>query len=50
MIDSISPGEFWRDADDWLRYGCSASPGARARVAIPAGPELKMLVVERRLP
>lgn len=50
MIDSISPGEFWRDADDWLRYGCSAAPGARQRMAVPAGPELKMLVVEHRLP
>jgi hypothetical protein len=50
MIDSISPGEFWRDADDWLRYGCSASPGARQRVAVPAGPARQMLVVEHRLP
>ncbi|HEX8744276.1 MAG TPA: hypothetical protein VF712_14185 [Thermoleophilaceae bacterium] len=50
MIDAISPGEFWRDADDWLRYGCSESPGAKFRAAAPAGPELRMLVVERRLP
>ena len=50
MIDAIAPGEFWRDADDWLRYGCSASPGVRQRMAVPAGPELKMLVVEHRLP
>lgn len=50
MIDSISPGEFWRDADDWLRYGCAAAPGAKLRVAAPAGPAMRMLVVEHRLP
>ena len=50
MIDSISPGEFWRDADDWLRYGCTESPGAKYKPAAPAGPALEMLVVEHRLP
>ena len=50
MIDSIAPGEFWRDADDWLRYGCSEAPGAKARAAVPAGPAMQNLVVEHRLP
>jgi len=50
MIDSIAPGEFWRGSDDWLRYGCSASTGARYRPVFPAGPELKVLHVEHRLP
>jgi hypothetical protein len=50
MIDSIAPGEFWRDADDWLRYGCTAAPGAKYRTAVPAGPAMRMLVVEHRLP
>ena len=51
MIDSIAPGEFWRDADDWLRYGCAGSTTAIvARRALDVGPRLKMLVVERRLP
>ena len=50
MIDSIAPGEFWRDSDNWLRYGCTASPGARYRTAVPAGPRMRMLVVEHRLP
>jgi hypothetical protein len=48
MIASISPGEYWRDADDWLRLGCSASTGA-LKVA-RAGAELPLLVVEHRLP
>lgn len=50
MIDSISPGEFWRDTDEWLRYGCSASPGARYRPGIPAGRRMRMLHVEHALP
>lgn len=51
MIDAIAPGEFWRDADDWLRYGCSASSGPKLRRAVaPAGPRMRMLVVEHRLP
>ena len=50
MIDSISPGEFWRDSDNWLRYGCAASPGAKYRPVIPAGPRMRMLHVEHRLP
>ena len=50
MIDTISPGEFWRDTDEWLRYGCSASTGAKYRPALPAGPALRMLHVEHRLP
>jgi hypothetical protein len=50
MIDSIAPGEFWRDADDWLRYGCATAPGAKARMANPAGPARPLLVVEHRLP
>ncbi|HEX8054187.1 MAG TPA: hypothetical protein VF517_14440 [Thermoleophilaceae bacterium] len=50
MIDSIAPGEFWRDADDWLRYGCSASAGGRSKLAVPAAPQMRMLVVEHRLP
>jgi hypothetical protein len=51
MIDSISPGEFWRDADDWLRFGCSRSTGAqKLRPALPGGPALDMQVVEHRLP
>jgi hypothetical protein len=50
MIDSIAPGEYWRDADDWLRYGCSASTGVRPRVAVPAAPAMSMLAVEHRLP
>lgn len=50
MIDAIAPGEFWRDSDDWLRFGCSASTGARPKLAIPAGPQMRMLVVEHRLP
>jgi hypothetical protein len=51
MIDAISPGEYWRDSDEWLRYGCSAQTGAKTygRIA-PAGPRLRMLVVEHRLP
>ena len=50
MIASIAPGEFWRDADDWLRYGCAASSGAKYRPTVPAGPRMRMLVVEHRLP
>ena len=50
MIASISPGEFWRDSDDWLRYRCSQSTGPRARRTVPAGPALPMLVQEHRLP
>jgi hypothetical protein len=50
MIDSLSPGEFWRDADDWTRIGCSAAPGAKFRRAIPAGPAMRMLVIEHALP
>ena len=50
MIDSISPGEFWRDTDEWLRFGCSASTGPLYRIAPPAGPEMPLLVVERQLP
>jgi hypothetical protein len=50
MIDAISPGEFWRDADDWVRYGCSASSGPKYRPVVPAGPRMRMLVVEHRLP
>ncbi|HEX8647045.1 MAG TPA: hypothetical protein VF715_09080 [Thermoleophilaceae bacterium] len=50
MIDAISPGEFWRDADNWLRYGCSASSGPKYRPVVPAGPRMRMLVVEHRLP
>jgi hypothetical protein len=50
MIDTISPGEYWRDSDEWLRYGCSASTGAMYRVAAPAGAAMRMLVVEHRLP
>ena len=50
MIDAISPGEYWRDSDEWLRYGCSASTGVRPRLAIPAGPAMRMLHVEHRLP
>jgi hypothetical protein len=37
MIASISPGEFWRDADEWLRFGCSASTGPKLKLAAPAG-------------
>lgn len=48
MIEAISPGEYWRDADDWLRYGCSTTTGL-PKLA-PAGPALPMLVVEHRLP
>lgn len=51
MIDAIAPGEFWRDSDDWLRYGCSASTGPQLRRAMaPDGPRMHMLVVEHRLP
>jgi hypothetical protein len=50
MIDSISPGEFWRDSDDWLRFGCSASTGALLKPVAPAGAKLDLLVVQRRLP
>lgn len=50
MIDTIAPGEFWRDADDWLRYGCSASTGIRPKLAAPAGPALEFQVVVHRLP
>jgi hypothetical protein len=50
MIDSISPGEYWRDTGDWLRYGCSRSNWVRPRVAPPAGPRMAMLHVERALP
>ncbi|MDQ3934158.1 MAG: hypothetical protein M3340_05955 [Actinomycetota bacterium] len=50
MIDSIAPGEFWRDSDDWLRYGCNGMPGSRSRTGLPAGPALPMLVEEHRLP
>jgi hypothetical protein len=50
MIDAISPGEFWRDADDWVRYGCSTSSGPKYRPVVPAGPRMRMLVVEHRLP
>jgi hypothetical protein len=49
MIDSIAPGEFWRDADDWLRYGCAGSSGPKFRAAVPAGPRMRMLVVEHRV-
>jgi hypothetical protein len=49
MIESLAPGEYWRDADDWLRIGCSAATGIRPRIAAPAA-EMKMLVVEHRLP
>jgi hypothetical protein len=48
MIDAIAPGEYWRDADDWLRFGCSASTGVRPRIAVHD--ERPMLVVEHRLP
>jgi hypothetical protein len=50
MIESIAPGEYWRDADDWLRYGCSASTGLRPKLAAPAYDELEFQVVEHRLP
>lgn len=51
MIESLAPGEYWRDADDWLRYGCSASTGVRPRLALSGGgAPLGMLVVEHRLP
>ncbi len=51
MIDSIAPGEFWRDADDWLRFGCSASTGALLRRAVPSSrTEMPLLTVEHRLP
>jgi len=50
MIDTIAPGEYWRDADDWLRYGCSGSTGIRPKLAAPAADELEFQVVERRLP
>jgi hypothetical protein len=50
MIDSISPGEFWRDADDWVRYGCSEAAGPKFRAIVPAGPAMRMLVVEHELP
>jgi hypothetical protein len=49
MIESLAPGEYWRDADDWLRIGCSASTGLRPRIAVPAG-EMQFQVVEHRLP
>ena len=49
MIESLAPGEYWRDSDDWLRIGCSASTGIRARIAVPAD-EMKFQVVEHRLP
>lgn len=49
MIESLAPGEYWRDADDWLRYGCTASTGIRPRIAVPPA-EMRMLVVEHRLP
>jgi hypothetical protein len=50
MIDSISPGEYWRDTDEWLRFGCPGSTGVRPRVAVPAGPRMAMLHVMRSLP
>jgi hypothetical protein len=50
MIASIAPGEFWRDSDDWLRFGCSQSSGPKYRRAVPAAPAMPMLVVEHRLP
>ena len=50
MIDSISPGEFWRDTDEWLRYGCDDSTGPKLRRAVPAAPRMKMLHVEHTLP
>jgi hypothetical protein len=51
MIDAIAPGEFWRDADDWLRYGCSASTGIRPKLAGPgvARDAMPFQVVEHRL-
>ena len=49
MIESLAPGEYWRDADDWLRYGCAGSTGVRPRIAVPLA-EMEMLVVEHRLP
>jgi hypothetical protein len=49
MIESLAPGEYWRDADDWLRIGCSGSTGVRPRLAAPTA-DRKMLVVEHRLP
>ena len=48
MIESLAPGEYWRDADEWLRIGCSGSSGVRPRIAVPAG-EMKFQVVEHRL-
>ena len=50
MIDSIAPGEYWRDSDDWLRFGCSASTGPLLRRATPGAPRLPLLTVEHRLP
>ncbi|HEX8064910.1 MAG TPA: hypothetical protein VF520_00135 [Thermoleophilaceae bacterium] len=49
MIHAISPGEFWRGTDDWLRYGCSASTGPRQRRAV-TGPAMRFVVREHRLP
>jgi hypothetical protein len=50
MINSISPGEFWRDPDEWLRYGCTASTGPKLRLGPAARPRMRMLHVEHRLP
>lgn len=52
MIEAISPGEFWRDTDDWLRYGCSSSTGTAPKLHSPppSGAALDMHVVEHRLP
>jgi hypothetical protein len=47
MIDSISPGEYWRDSDDWLRFGCSSSTG---RLKLAPAQSMRMLHVEHRLP
>jgi hypothetical protein len=47
MVDLLAPGDWWRAADDWNRYGCTgATPAARAAGISPA----PLDVVVRYLP
>jgi hypothetical protein len=48
MIDVTAPGEWWRDSDDWLRFGCLDSTGPRYK---RDGRDYKRFeVVRHRLP